>query len=1706
MRALSINPLRRILGLAAAIALTGTVVANAQQATQSITTTISNTATILWDAGVSRVGRNSNRVDVAVTRPVGPPAPASLSLFQFEPSQSQASQPLTVPTTMCQAGDGTMQTVDLTGVFAGISVSPASVRPASSVKAGSPLIIAIDSPSDNRDSSAIESLNFTLDTPDGDSEVLVLTESSADSGRFIGMIRTSASPPIPVQHDCVLTVHPGDSIDLEGSRTNDGTPLAAAPVDVLIDPFGVIFDSGDGSPVSGTRISLVNAVTGQPADVFGDDGVSAFPSTIISGSTVTDAGGQIYPFGPGDYRFPFTRAGTYRLVFQPPQPFSGPSTASPAELAGLLRPDGQPFRIIDGSYSRPFVLNDPAPVRIDIPVDQPGGGLSLTKTASQQLVAPGDALQYRIAVRGNNSARSTGAITVSDTLPEQMRLRKDSVRYNGEKIAHSVSNDGRTLTAPLPPLARGGSGILTYLLEVRPDANPGTALNRAVATDSRGAVSAVADSAVRIARDAISERMTIIGRITDGGCQTPIEARKPVAGVRVLLEDGSYSVTDIEGRYHFEGVFPGLHVVQIDPSSLPVGQIPADCAQNARSAGSAISRFVEGQGGTLARADFHTQSGENTARLSVATASRPVAPTDQEAAGTDIDWFADESSEIEWLFPAANHNPRSKAVRVAIKHAGLQSVKLFANGEPVSPLSFEGKKKNGDGRMAVSLWRALPLDKRDTIFTAEIYDEQDVLVKKIERTVHFSASPLRAELLPEKSILVADGVTRPVIAIRMLDRDGRPSHHGIVGDFEVPAPYFPAVEADAQAAKQLSGLERAKPVWRIDGDDGIAYIELEPTTASGGLTITLPFRDVDVTRRQQIQTWLTPGKRPWTMVGFAAGTAGFNTLNGRLEKLGADGENWYTDARIALYAKGRVKGQWLLTLAYDSDKPKDETRFGGTIDPTAYYTIYADRSERRFEAASVRKLYVKLERPQFYALFGDYETGINTTQLTRYNRSFNGVKAEFRNNNVSATAFAADTPFRHRRQEIQGNGLSGPYALAARDILANSERVVIESRDRLRSDKIIESRTLTRHIDYDIDYVAGTLQFREPILSRTSQLDPQFIIVDYEVDGVAQRATNAGGRITWTNDARTLVVGATSLHDEDDTAKTNVGGVDVRYIPSPNTEVRAEFAASNADAKAGALAKNSNTTTAWLIEAEHHGTKYDLLAYAREQQAGYGVGQTNGAENGSRKYGLDGRLKVAQSLSLTGSAWQEDYLASDARRQAGRLLAEYQTKALSLRTGVTIANDRLTNGDTANSTIAQFGATKRLLNNRLELDAQTEVPLGQSESIDFPARHRATARLAVTDAVNLVGSYEIASGKSIDARTARVGFDIKPWQGASLIASANQQNIAENGSRTFAAYGLAQSLPINDHLTVDLTLDGNKTLKAVDRNRVLNPLQPIASGGFLGSDGSLAEDFTAITAGATWRSTFWSFAGRGEVRDGATTNRYGLTLSGLRQIGQGRAFGGAFSWFRATDNRGIETQAISAALSLAHRPDNSRVAILNKLELRSDRVTGAQLGQTGPIGGAALTISGNASSKRVINSFAINWSPTGKHQGQELDRSEFSLFWGARYVFDKIGQDQLKGLSNVIGADIRFDLSKRFDLGIKGTARINPNGSSVSYSGGPAIGISPFENGYISVGYNVVGFHDRDFQEARYTNSGPFVTLRLKFDQNSLAALGLGRR
>jgi hypothetical protein len=1668
---------------------------------------ISNIAQISWTGPSGPTAVQSNQVDITVETP---PVPIQTNVYSIAPPGSDGLQSRIDGSGCSAGGQGSLSAAPASGTGRTITLNRTD-----QFTAGQPIAFGINSLSENLDPNERDSFEVIVHTANGDEETVLMREDANNSGFFVGFLATLRTPPAMVRGDCRLSIDPGTNLEVTLTRPGNPTIIATAMVSFLVDPFGIVFDSGNGAAVPGARVTLINVATGQPADVFGDDGISQYPNTVITGATVTDTGGNVYTFPPGDYRFPLVAPGTYRLVVEPPSPYGWPSTATPTELSELLRPDtGTPFTISAGSFGASFVLVTPAPVRIDIPVDRPAAALLLRKSSSTAEAIPGQALQYRIDVRNNDIRRSTGPLTVSDDLPRAVRLRAQSLRYNGLPVTPMVTPDGRRFTVALPALAAGQSGILTYVGEIRPDARPGDAVNTAIARDNRGTISNVTDASVRVRRDILGDRLTIIGRVTNGGCSINPDDAPGIAGVRVMLQDGSFTITDSDGRYHFEGVQPGLHVVQIDPSSLPSAHVAVNCTRNNRSAGSAISRFVDGRGGELRRADFRAlpitapEAPADAIERSItriAAPARPIVPTDPVAAGGETDFFAGQTAGIAWLFPGTDHNPRSPAIRIAIKHLVGQRVQLGLAGQPVDPLNYDGSSTSPDGTFMVSIWRGVEIREGDNRFTARVVNADGSIAQELAQTIHFGTGAIDVAFVRPLSLLVADGLNRPVIAVRLTDRDGRPMRNGTTGDFSVAPPHSAAIEADLQQERQLSGLDRAPTVWHVVGDDGMAYIELNPTTASGTARLTFNFRDEQVTRTRELDVWLNPGDRPWTIVGFAAGTLGYNTLDDRMEPVAETLPDDNLDSRIALYAKGRVLGQWLLTLSYDSDRDNDETRFGGVIDPRAYYTIYADRADRGFDAASVRNLYVRLERPQFYALFGDFETGINEPQLARYQRSMNGGRAEYRGDNFAATAYVADTPYRYRRDELQGVGLTGPYQLGARDILANSERVKIEVRDRLRSDRIIESRVLTRHIDYDIDYFAGTLRFREPILSRDSGLNPQFIITDYEVAGVGQRVLNAGGRASWTNDAQSLRVGATFIHDETDDSQSDLGGVDFLYRPSAGTEIRAEYARSNGEATTP-TGTDIGTADAWLVEVEHHSSRLDLLGYARQRGTGFGVGQLSAAGEASRRFGFDGKVRFGSDLSLLASGWQEDYLATDARRRAGQLLGEWRTLETTLRAGLTLADDRLSTGERNRSTIAQIGGTQRLFNQALELDANAEFALGGNASVDFPTRQSFGARYRITEGLTLTGVYELANGRTVDARTFRAGFDLTPWDGGRATLTGNRQNIGELGTRSYAAYGLAQSLQLSEVVTIDATIDGQRTLNGIRAINVLDPAQPVASGGLIGVDGSLTEDFTALTAGVTFRREEWTLTTRAEFRDGEINDRFGITVGGIRRIGDGRAFGGLFSWTKAHSFTSVATETVSAEMSWAHRPSDSRWSVLNKVEFRIDDVDNAVFGQPGPIGGPALTVAGDVRSHRVVNSLAINYSPLHQDDGSNglwREAGEYALFWGVRYNSDRFGTDDVSGWSTVVGADIRFDLSETVGFGVSGNLRTGTNARSTAYSVGPQIVFAPAENTNIVLGYNLAGFADRDFEEARFSRGGIYATVRIKFDQTTFAGLGL---
>jgi uncharacterized repeat protein (TIGR01451 family) len=1571
--------------------------------------------------------------------------------------------------------------------FTPADVTPAQLAaapPLAAIQRGQALIMELDAQGENHD--PLKRETAWIDVSSGDMSVkLPLTETAPDTGLFAGGI--SASGTHPEFAACDLSKRASGDIRIGFDGSNDSFSSDAV---VLVDPEGYVFNSLTGELIDGATVTLIDEATGQPAAmVYGDDGTSSYPNTVISGASATDASGQVYSFSPGNFRFPLAPQGNYRLQVTPPTGYSAPSRVAPELVAGLTGPPGN-FRISDASYGGVFALADPEPVHIDIPVDPLPkrkvlvSNLVLEKTASVREASPGEFVQYRLDLKNDSDVATVGVVAIDDTLPAGLRYRPGTTRGAPEP---TLSADGHTLTFELPRMAGQASTAISYVLSVVPGARQGEAVNRARAWTAAGG-SNEASASVRIQPLLMTDAMTLTGRVTEGGCGDPLRGRKGVGGIRIVLEDGSFTVTDANGLYHFEGVRPGTHVVQIDTASIPATHAPATCDRDTRSAGSNISRFVEGNGGSLQRADFQLVL---TGAKAVAADALPVTATDDAtAAGNRADWLDRATPGIDWLFPQVDHNPRSPAVRVVIRHQPGQRVALTINGKPVDPLSFDGADADTARGVAVSRWSGIPLDTRDNRLQARVLDADGTLVATLDRVVHYGNVPLRAELVADKSRLVADGLTSALVAIRVTDRDGRPVRAGTMIPFRVDQPYAAAQAVEAQQGRALAGFDRTQATARVIGDEGLAFVTLQPTTQAGAAHITIKLADEGLAQTSEIKAWLAAPVRDWMVVGFARGTAGFDMLRSKSRSLPRpDRNSLTTDGQVALYAKGRIKGAWLLTMAYDSDRAYDPDRgLLGTIDPNRYYTVYGDNSAQAYDASTSGKLYLRLERKAFYALFGDFETGFVDTRLTRYSRTLNGVKAEASGNHVFFSAFAAHDEDRHGRDEIQGNGLSGPYRLSANDIVPNSDKISLETRDRLRPERILDSKSLTRHIDYDIDAVSGTIRFREPILSRDADLNPVYIVADYETLGRGKKLA-AGGRAAVKLAKGKVELGASVLHDQAESNAT-VAGVDLHAKPVQGVEVRAEVATGGR----GGI----RSAQAVIAEVEHHGGGVDVLAYVRRLDSGFGVGQQNGGETGTSKAGVDARIQLGAGVSAVLTAWHQEDLTSAASRIAGDARIEYRHGSSLVFAGAQFAGDRGSDGAERKSALLTLGGTQSLLDNRLELTGQTQLALGgANDSSDFPARQQLSASWRLPHGVRLIGGYEIASGQDYVAHNARVGFEVTPWTGARLLSTINREALdnatGENGTRAFSQYGLNQSLPISKHWMIDATLDGSRTISGKVPETSLS--RPVIGNSILGQN-VREGDFIAVTAGAAYRGTLWSWNGRAEFRTSRESRRLGITSNLLRTLGEGKTLASSLRAYRTTDAQGRSVLSATGDLALALRPIDSPWSLLERFTLRQESA------DQGVNGNNVLDVptfaQGSLATFRAINSVAI-----GYRSGDEgaAHGFETTFYYGAKYVRGRYADETIDGFIDVVGLEIRKDIRRNLDIGVQASVQHSWTEGTAAFSIGPNVGVSPGKGLWFSAGYNFSGYRDRDFEDDRYTRHGPYVTIRAKFDQSLLRNL-----
>lgn len=1624
------------------------------------------------------------RVEPADTR-------GRIALARYATTAADTAMRAVAGPTQClsTAGILSLSSAVVAGVGAVDPATPLPLAETSAVHAGDPVFLRVDDGDQNRDGTVREMVEVRVSARDtDDSETLRLLETAANSGVFVGFLPTRVGSGSP--GDCLLQLARDSSLDV--SYVDARNPADLASASGLVDPFGVVFDSTTGEPLDGMRVRLLGA-SGQPAVVFGDDGVSRYPAEMITGQAVTDAGGTTYRLPRGVYRFPLVASGAYRLVVEPAEGHVFPSTATPEDLQRL---PGAPYRLGEGSFGRAFAVLAPVVTAIDVPLDPQGRALSLRKSANTDVAAVGDFVAYELLVENGSRVAAIRNVTVADRLPPGVRYRRGSVRLDGQPtVEPRVAALGDELTFEIPLLAPGRSVRIRYVTELTVAVRGDELVNTATATAFGGVASNEAQARVRVRNELFSDRSFIVGRVIAGGCDADVQSAPGVEGVAIYLEDGRYAVTDREGRYHFEAVTPGAHVVQADVATGGDALQFADCRATTRHAGRRYSQFVDLRAGALWRVDFRLL-GPAPARGRTAMASDavplaapairgvPAAAVDAPDAGAPHTAPVDFSAlrpGIRFVTPDADATPAIASLHVAVAHFPGQRVVLSVNGRGASALNFDGTETDAGQTMSVSRWRGIDLCDGPNLLQAAVRDAAGATVETLTRTVHYGGGPVRADFDRAASVLVADGRTRPVVVVRLFDAFGRPARPGTIGAFRVNPPYRSWWEVQALDDNPLLATGAREPTFEV-GEGGVARLELEPTTQAGTAVLALRFNE---RQSQEVRAWLEPAARDWIMVGIASGTAAWRSLSGNRQALDAAGdpleEGVDGAGRVAFFAKGRVRGDALLTIAYDSAKDPGEARkrLQGVIEPDEYYTLYSDGAEPRAEAGSAEKLFIKLERRQFVALFGDFDSGQTVTELTRYARSLTGLKADFAGERIAASGFAARTDLGAARDELRGDGTSGLYRLTRTPIVIASDKIRIEVRDRFRTELVLERRELARFLDYRLDYARGELFFKEPVPSRDDQFNPVYIIAEYETVGTGQQVTTAGARAAVRSDDGQLEVGASLVRAGALAGDTNLAGVDLRWFASPVTELRAEVARSRSDDPS-----RRSQASAYLAELSHVTEKVEAELYLREQQTDFGFGQQLSTEDGTRRAGFDVRWKLDSRWSLESEMLSQRSLETAAQRQLAAAALRYEEDATSVGFGLRHVVDDVPNQDRQRSDQAFLAGAVDVLDRRVTLRAAADATLGgRDQSIDYPARTLLGADWHLRDDIDLFVEWEHARGELLQSDMTQVGVRARPWERTQVLSSVSQQ-ITEDGPRSFANLGLTQGFRLTERWTFDVGLDQSNTLRGAPLQPLISAQQPLASGST--GSGAATEDFLSTFVGTQYHDERWTLTSRAERRTADSGERWTFSGGWYREQSAGHSLSLALQHLDETlrGERSAETRT-ELRFAWAWRPADSAWIVFNRTDLeRERRIAALRLEET----------------LRWVNNTHANW--------QWRKDQQLGLQLGLRRVLGTFDEQRLRGTSVLLGADYRLDLpwqafGRALDLGLHGARLESREAGVVRHGLGFDVGITPAANVWLSVGYNIVGFDDADFSASRHTSRGPYIAVRIKADQDTFKDLRL---
>ncbi len=802
-----------------------------------------------------------------------------------------------------------------------------------------------------------------------------------------------------------------------------------------------------------------------------------------------------------------------------------------------------------------------------------------------------------------------------------------------------------------------------------------------------------------------------------------------------------------------------------------------------------------------------------------------------------------------------------------------------------------------------------------------------------------------------------------------------------------------------------------------------------------------------------------PELRPLLAVGSVEGMLAWNRARGFATRdlartgfeqaftslvAGSDDGGLGGGARAALFLKGRLSRDVLVTLGYDSDRPANLRRLRD-IQPDAFYPVYGDASVRGYEAQSTGRLYARLDRRGAALAYGDFvaQGASGAQSLTQYSRSLTGVQQHWESSRLRVDTFASRALAGERVEEFPGRGISGPYTLARAPIVENSERVEIVVRDRNQPSVIVTATARERFADYEIEPLTGRILFKEPVPAFDAALDPVSIRVSYSVEG--------GGDPVWVSGMETRLklggaseVGATLVDDRDPLHPYRLGGVFFGHRLDARSTFEAELAHSANSGAGGSAAR---------FELRRDGADGDGRLFGSITDGGF-VNPHAGFSPGHGEAGLRWNKRLdARTRLLADGVFSSD--AAAATRHGGLLLGLDRSFGGSVHGefGARIAGEHARPGPTDPTSLSLRSKLLAQLPWHPELSAYGEYErdvLGTGRelaALGAEYRLRAHGRLYVRHelASTLGSAFELSTSQRRLASVAGFDADLGP------------------STHVFSEYRIADALPAREAeaalgLRNTWQLDGG--LRVTGAFERVHPLQ--------GGDGTGPS--TAVSGGIeSTDADDVKASARMELRTSrASDNWLSSTAVAVRLDSSWSALGRNLATITDERAAGVTTRE-RMQLGLAFRPsDDAAFDALGRYELHLDREHPTPVTR----------------SRRTAHVLSANVT------GQMFDVVDVSFAYAAKRVFDRSDAIGSSGSAQWVHGHWSREFGATWDAGLNTSALFADGGRRDGL--GVELGRSLANGLWLSAGWNRFGYSDPDLPDETYTRAGFYMRMRAR--------------